>query len=119
MFCLRALYVLEEIERRFFDAESTDADASIDRGARKSCQLCSIQFYISSLSFSFLLSFFLFLFFSFFYLFSRDKFKRALATREKHIYYNSVVDTKYKRNPQFAYAFFFTIVFFACSPGVH
>ena len=36
MFCLRALSFLEEIERRFFDAESTDADASIDRGARKS-----------------------------------------------------------------------------------
>ena len=33
--CLRALYFLKEIERRFFDAESTDADASIDRGARK------------------------------------------------------------------------------------
>ena len=35
MFCLRALYFLQEIARRFFDAESTDADASIDRGARK------------------------------------------------------------------------------------
>ena len=31
----RALCFLKEIERRFFDAESTDADASIDRGARK------------------------------------------------------------------------------------
>ena len=28
MFCLRALCFLKEIERRFFDAESTDADAS-------------------------------------------------------------------------------------------
>ena len=35
IFCLRALCILEEIERRFFDAESTDADASMDRGARK------------------------------------------------------------------------------------
>ena len=35
IFCLRALCFLQEIERRFFDAESTDADASIDRGARK------------------------------------------------------------------------------------
>ena len=35
IFGLRALYFLQEIERRFFDAESTDADASIDRGARK------------------------------------------------------------------------------------
>ena len=35
MFCWRALYFLKAIERRFFDAESTDADASIDRGARK------------------------------------------------------------------------------------
>ena len=32
---MRALYFLQEIERRFFDAESIDADASIDRGARK------------------------------------------------------------------------------------
>ena len=34
-FFWRALYFHQEIERRFFDAESTDADASIDRGARK------------------------------------------------------------------------------------
>ena len=35
MFCWRAVHFCTEIERRFFDAESIDADASIDRGARK------------------------------------------------------------------------------------
>ena len=34
MFCWRAVHFCTEIERRFFDADSTDADASIDRGAR-------------------------------------------------------------------------------------
>ena len=33
-FCLRALYFLKELEGRFCDADSTDADASIDRVAR-------------------------------------------------------------------------------------
>ena len=35
MFCWRAVDFSTEIERRFFDADSIDADASIDRGARK------------------------------------------------------------------------------------
>ena len=35
VFCWRAVHLSTEIERRFFDAESTDADASTDRGARK------------------------------------------------------------------------------------
>ena len=34
-FCWCLVHFANEIERRFFDAESTDADASIDRGARK------------------------------------------------------------------------------------
>ena len=38
-FCLRAVDFSTEIERRFFDADSIDVDASIDRGAEKRCKL--------------------------------------------------------------------------------
>ena len=30
IFCWRALYFLKEVERRFFDVDSIDADASIE-----------------------------------------------------------------------------------------
>ena len=57
MFCLRALYFLKEIDSSFFDVDSTDVDASIDRGAQQSYQLCSIlaslyffPFYVFSFS---------------------------------------------------------------------
>ena len=50
MFCLRALYFLKEIDSSFFDVDSTDADASIDRGAQQSYQLCPSLVYISFLS---------------------------------------------------------------------
>ena len=69
MFCLRALYFLRELDSSFFDVDSTDADASIDRGAQQSYQLCSIL--------DFLPFYFLFRFSTL----SRDKFKRASHTR--------------------------------------
>ena len=69
MFCLRALYFLKEIDSSFFDVDSTDADASIDRGAQQSYQLCLILY------------FFLFYFLFRFSIPSRDKFKRASHTR--------------------------------------
>ena len=68
MFCLRAVYFLKEIDSSFFDVDSTDADASIDRGAQQSYQLCSILVHISFL-------------YIFFFAFLRDKFKRASHTR--------------------------------------
>ena len=71
MFCLRALYFLKEIDSSFFDVDSTDVDASIDRGAQQSYQLCSILG----------LYFFLFYFLFRFSTPSRDKFKRASHTR--------------------------------------
>ena len=75
MFCLRALYFLKEIDSSFFDVDSTDADASIDRGAQQSYQLCSILVYTINSSFlSLFLSSFLFRLSTP----SRDKFKRAL-----------------------------------------
>ena len=39
IFCLRAVDFSTEIERRFFDADSIDFDASIDRGARNRSKL--------------------------------------------------------------------------------
>ena len=38
IFCLRAVDFSSEIEHRFFDADSIDFDASIDRGAPKRCR---------------------------------------------------------------------------------
>ena len=72
MFCLRALYFLKEIDSSFFDVDSTDADASIDRGAQQSYQLCSILVYIS---------FFSIFFFAFLLLLGTSL--SALATRER------------------------------------
>ena len=71
MFCLRALYFLKEIDSSFFDVDSTDADASIDRGAQQSYQLCSI-----------LIISFLSIFFFAFLLFLGTSLS-ALATRER------------------------------------
>ena len=42
-FCLRTLYFLQEIERCFFDAGLTHADASTDRGARKRSKIAQSQ----------------------------------------------------------------------------
>ena len=74
MFCLRALYFLRELDSSFFDVDSTDADASIDRGAQQSYQLCSesILVYISFLSIFF-----------FVFLFLLGTSLSALATRER------------------------------------
>ena len=72
MFCLRALYFLKEIDSSFFDVDSTDADASIDRGAQQSYQLCSILVHIS---------FFSIFFFAFLLLLGTSL--SALATRER------------------------------------
>ena len=43
LFCWRALHFSEQIERRFFDVDSIDANASIDRGARKRSQLFFLE----------------------------------------------------------------------------
>ena len=72
MFCLRALYFLRELDSSFFDVDSTDVDASIDRGAQQSYQLCSILLYISFLSI---------FFFAFLLLLGTSL--SALATRER------------------------------------
>ena len=71
-FAWRAVRFSNEIERRLFDVDSTDADASIDRGAQQSYQLCSILVDISFLSIFF-----------FAFLFLLETSLSALATRER------------------------------------
>ena len=82
-----------ETERRFLNAESTDADAWIDRGARKRSKTCPRKNAANTIQFSYLFPSFLLLpfLFSFFfssfplYLSSRDKLKRAPTSRQKNL----------------------------------